>query len=96
MFRKWNWYTWCNLSDLLLNYFTPIINFPNWIPDNDSYSLALLDLFLASDPSVFPAVVFRPLENSDHLVSFFIGFASNPKDKGGCSFSSHGFWQFVC
>ena len=80
--------------DLLLNNFSLVINFPNWIPDSDYYSLALLDSFLASDCSVCPAVAFPPLENSDRLVSVFYWLSF--KLKGGCSFSSQSIWQFVC
>ena len=59
------------------NDFTQIVNFPTWIPDCDSHSPALLDLFLSSDASIcsFPA-----LGNSDHVVvSVSIDFPINSK-----------------
>ena len=31
---------------------TQMVNFPTWIPDCDSHSPALLDLFLSSDASI--------------------------------------------
>ena len=55
-----------------------MVNFPTRIPDCDSHSPALLDLFLSSDDSIFPTMAFPPLRNSDHVVvSVFIDFASN-------------------
>ena len=35
----------------ILNYLTQIVKFPTWIPDSDSHSPALLDLFLSSNAS---------------------------------------------
>ena len=55
-----------------------MVNFPNWIPDCDSHSLALLDLFLSSDASICPTMAFPPLGNSDHVaVAVSIDFQSN-------------------
>ena len=55
-----------------------ISNFPTWIPDCDSHSPALLDLFLSSNASICSAMVFPPLKNSDHVVvSVPIDFPSN-------------------
>ena len=53
-------------------------NFPTQIPDYDSHSLTLLDLFLFSGAST-SAVASPPLKNSDHIISVFIDFPSNSK-----------------
>ena len=55
-----------------------MVNFPTRIPDCDSHSPALLDLFLSSDDSICSTMAFPPLRNSDHVVlSVFIYFPSN-------------------
>ena len=55
-----------------------MVNFPTQIPDCDSHSPALLDLFLSSDASICSTMAFRPLENSDHVVvSVSIDFPTN-------------------
>ena len=55
-----------------------MVNFPTWIPDCDSHSPALLDLFLSSDASICFTMAFPPLGNFDHVVvSVFIDFSSN-------------------
>ena len=54
-----------------------MVNFPTWIPDCDSHSPALLDLFLSSDASICSTMAFPPLKNSDHVVSVSIDFPSN-------------------
>ena len=55
-----------------------MVNFPTRIPDCDSHSPALLDLFLSSDASICSAMAFPPLRNSDHpLVSVSIDFPSS-------------------
>ena len=55
-------------------------NFPTWILECDSNNVALLNLFLSSDPSICSAVAFRPLGNSDHVAgSATIDFPSNLK-----------------
>ena len=55
-----------------------MVNFPTRIPDCDSHSPALLDLFLSSDASICSTMAFPPLENSDHVVvSVSIDFPSN-------------------
>ena len=52
-------------------------NFPTWIPDCDSHSPALLDLFISSDTSICSTKAFPPLGNSDHVVvSVSIDFPS--------------------
>ena len=60
------------------NDLTQMVNFPTLIPDCDSHSPALLDLFLSSDASIFSSMASPPLENSDHVVvSVSIEFSSN-------------------
>ena len=55
-----------------------MVNFPTRIPDCDSHSPALLDLFLSSDTSICSTMAFPPLVNSDHVVvSVSIDFPSN-------------------
>ena len=54
-----------------------MVNFPTRIPDCDSHSLALLDLFLSSDASICSIMAFLPLGNSDHVVSVSVDFPSN-------------------
>ena len=55
-----------------------IVNFPTRIPDCDSHSPALLNLFISSDASICSTIAFPPLGNSDHvLVSVSIDFPSN-------------------
>ena len=66
-------YNFCISKDL-----TQTVNVPTWIPDCDSHSPALLDLFIFSDPSICSAVAFPPLGNSDHAaVSVSIDLPSN-------------------
>ena len=50
------------------NDLTQIVNFPTCIPDCDSHSPALLDLFISSDASICSAMAFPPLGNSDRVV----------------------------
>ena len=53
-------------------------NFPTRIPDCDSHSPALLDLFLTSDASICSTMAFALLGNSDHVVvSVSIDFPTN-------------------
>ena len=55
-----------------------MIDFPTGIPDCDSHSPALLDLFISSDASICSAMAFPALGNSDHVVvSVSIDFPSN-------------------
>ena len=51
------------------NDLTQMVNFPTRIPDCDSHSPALLDLFLSSDASICSTMAFPPLGNSDHVVA---------------------------
>ena len=62
------------------NDLTQIVNFPTRIPDCDSHSPALLDLFLSSDASICSTMAFPHLGNSDHVVvSVSIDFPLNAK-----------------
>ena len=54
-----------------------MVNFPTRIPDCDSHSPALLDLFISFDASSCSTMAFPPLGNSDHVVSVSIDFLSN-------------------
>ena len=55
-----------------------MVNFPTQIPDCDSHSPALLDLFFSSDLSICSTMAFPPLGNSDHVVvSVSIDFPTN-------------------
>ena len=57
-----------------------IVNFSTQIPDYDSHSPALLDLFISSDSSICSTMTFPPLGNSDHVVvSVSIDFPSDSK-----------------
>ena len=57
--------------------FTQMVKFPTHIPNCDSYSPALLDLFLFSDTCICSTMAFPSLENSDHVDSVVIYFLSN-------------------
>ena len=60
------------------NDLTQMFNFPIRIPDYDSHSPALLDLFLSSDASICSTMAFPLLGNSDHVVvSVSIDFPTN-------------------
>ena len=68
------------LTDLELSNNLPwMVNFPIWIPNCDSHSPALLDLFISSDASICSIMAFPPLGNSDHNVSVSIGFPLKSK-----------------
>ena len=55
-----------------------MVNFPTWIPDCYSHSLALLDLLVSSEASICSTMAFPPLRNSDHVVvSVSIDFPLN-------------------
>ena len=59
---------------------TQRVNFPTQIPDCDSHSPALLDLFISSDDSICSTMAFPPLGNSDcAVVSVSIDFPINSK-----------------
>ena len=62
----------------ITNDLTQMLNFPMRIPDCDSHSPALLNLFLSSGASTCSTMAFSPLGNSDHVVvSVSIDFPSN-------------------
>ena len=77
------------------------VNFPNRIPDCDSYSPAILDLFISSDASICFKMAFPPLGNSDHVVvSVSIDFSIKSKQDAPfhCIFydHSHTDWNCLC
>ena len=84
-----DWFTYSSGTDRpgelcynfsISNDLTEMVNFPTRIPDCDSHSPALLDLFLSSDASICSAMAFSPLGNSDHaVVSVSIDFPPNSK-----------------
>ena len=49
------------------NVLTHMVSFPTCIPDSDSDSPVLLDLFLSSDTNICYTMVFPPFGNSDHV-----------------------------
>ena len=65
-------------SVIISNNPTQMVNFSTRIPDCDSHSPALLDLFISSDASICSTIAFPPLGNSDQdVVSVSIDFLSN-------------------
>ena len=57
-----------------------MVHFPTLIPDCDSHSPALLDLFISSNTSICSTMAFLPSGNSDHvIVSVSIDFPKNSK-----------------
>ena len=82
VFGKFNihhkdWLTYCDGTDKtgelcynfsISNDLTQIVNFPTRIPDCDSHSPALLDLFLSSDISTCSTLTFPSLGDSDNVV----------------------------
>ena len=57
-----------------------MVKFSTRIPDCDSYSPVLLDLFISSDASICSTMAFPPFGNSDHVVvSVSIDFPSSSK-----------------
>ena len=87
-----NWLTYLGGTDRpgalcynfsILNDLTQMVNFPTRIPDCDSHSLALLDLFFSPKASTCSAMASPPLGNSDHVVvSVSIDFPSNSQHDG--------------
>ena len=60
------------------NDLTQMVSFPTRIPDCNSHSPALLDLFISSDASICSTMAFPPLRNFDLVVvSVSIHFPSN-------------------
>ena len=84
-----NWLTYSGGNDRpgelcynfsISNDLTQIVNFPTWIPDSDSHSPALLDLFISSVASICSTMAFPQLGNSDYVVvSVSIDFPTNSK-----------------
>ena len=65
---------------VISNDITQMVNFPTRIPDCDSHSPALLDLFISSDMSICSTMAFPPLGNFVHVVvSVSIDFPINLK-----------------
>ena len=54
-------------TGVISNDLTQVVNFPTQIPDCDSNSPVVLDIFLSSDASICSTMAFPPLENSDHV-----------------------------
>ena len=80
---------------------TQMVDFPTRIPDCDSHSPALLDLFLSSDTSICSTMAFPPLGNSNHVVvSVSIDFPINSQQDA--TFHriaydySHADWDGLC
>ena len=62
----------------ILKNLTQVVKFPTPIPDCDSYSPALLDLFLSFDASIIATMAFPPFGKCDYVVvSVFIDFPRN-------------------
>ena len=82
-----DWLTYSGGTDRLVNaviiflsQMTPLSNFPTQIPESDSHSPALLDLFISSDASICSTMAFPPLGNADHIfVSVSIDVPINSK-----------------
>ena len=67
------------------NDFIQMVNYPTRIPDCDSHSPALLDLFISFDAIICSTVVFPPLGNSYHaVVSVSLDFSSNSQQDARC------------
>ena len=82
------------------NDFTQIVNFPTRIPDCDSHSPALLDLFLSSDISTCSSLTFPSLGDSDVVVSVSIDFPITSKQDAtfhgvACDYSCAD-WDSLC
>ena len=77
-----------------------MVNFSTLIPDCDSHSPAILDLFISSDTSICSTMAFPPLGNSDVVVSVSIDIPSNsqwdaPFDHIAYDYS-HADWDSLC
>ena len=65
---------------MISNNLAQTVNFPTRIPDCDSHSPALLDLFIFSNTSICSTIAFPTVGNSDHVViSVSIDFPINSK-----------------
>ena len=79
------------------NDLTQMVNFPTWIPDCNSHSTALLDLFLSSDTSICSKMAFPPLGNSNHVViSISTDFPINSKHFITYIKTIHADWYGLC
>ena len=83
------------------NDLTEIVNFPTWIPDCESCSPALLDLFILSDASICSTMALLQLGNSNHVVvSVSIDFPINSEQDNlfHCMAYdySHADWDGLC
>ena len=69
------------IHSVISNDLTQIVNFPTEIPDCDSHSPALLDLFISSEASICSTMAFLRLKNLDCVVvSVSIVSPMNSKD----------------
>ena len=76
-----------------------MVNFPTRIPDCDSHSPAILDVFLSSDASICFTVAFPPFGKSDHIVvSVSIDFTSNSQQDALFHHIAHDYadWDGLC
>ena len=65
---------------IISNELIQVVNFPTQIPDCDSHSPAILDLFILFNASTCSTMAFNPMGNSGHVVvSVSIDFPSNSK-----------------
>ena len=83
------------------NDLTQMANVPTWIPDCDSHSPALLDLFIFPDTIICSTMAFPPLGNSDFVaVSVSIDFPTNSKQDAPfhriAYDYSHADWDGLC
>ena len=74
-----------------------MVNFPTRIPDCDSHSPVLLDLFLSPDANICSAMAFPPLQNSDHVVvSVFIDFPTNSQQDASFHCIAYDYFRDEC
>ena len=73
-------YNFSITNNFISNDLTQIVNFPTQIPDCNSHSSALFDLFISSGTTICSTVLFPHYGNSDHVVvSVSIDFPINSK-----------------
>ena len=66
------------VNSIIIFDLTQMVNFPTRMPNCDSHSAALLDVFLSSDANIYSTMAFPPLGKCDHVVvSVSIDFPSN-------------------
>ena len=66
------------INSVITSNFIKMADFPTWISNCDSHSLALLDLFISSEASISSTMAFPLLGNSIHVVfSVSIDLPSN-------------------